>query len=123
MRGKAGCALVFAGEREGRIRPISPGRQAIAFVRDPGSTHFSDGTAEHEYTQEHDRLTRERAVALGLMEAPIQRFWGYRPYTPGGPVFRRLGDRLWLGTGGRKLGTILGASFARRLVEKELSAV
>ncbi len=122
VRGKAGSALVFPGEREGRIRPIARGRQAIAFVRDPGSTHFSDGTAEEGYTPEHDRQTRERAAALGLTEMPLRRYWGYRPYTAGGPVFRRLGERLWLATGGRKMGTILGACFAHRLVDGELGA-
>ncbi len=120
--GKAGASFVFQGEREGRIRPIARGRQAIAFVRDAGTIHFSDGTAEHEYTAEHDRLTLERAAAMGLSDEPIRRYWGYRPYTPGGPVFRRIGERTWIGTGGRKMGTILGASFARRLVEQELTS-
>ncbi len=118
--GKAGSSFVFHGEREGRIRQIVYGRQAIAFVRDPGTTHFSDGTAERDYTPEHDRRSLERATELGLTDEPSERLWGYRPYTPGGPVFRRIGQRTWLATGGRKIGTILGASFARRLVEDEL---
>ena len=117
--GKAGAAFAFPGEREGRIRRVAPGRQAIAFVRDPGTTHFSDGTAEREYTREHDRLTLGRAAEMGLMQ-PIQRFWGYRPYTRGGPVFQKVGNHTWVATGGRKLGTLLGASYARRLVEDEL---
>jgi glycine/D-amino acid oxidase-like deaminating enzyme len=118
--GKAGASFVFSGERPGRIRPVARGRQAVAFVRDPGTTHFSDGTAERDYTAKHDRLTLERAAALGLNGDPVKRYWGQRPYTPGGPVFRRLGERTWLATGGRKMGTIVGASFARRLVEQEL---
>ena len=118
--GKAGAAFVFSGERAGRIRNVAHGQQAIAFVRDPGCTHFSDGTAETEYREEHDRLTLERASALGLIDAPIQRIWGRRPYTPGGPLFQRLGQRAWLATGGRKMGTIMGAAFARRLIESEL---
>jgi hypothetical protein len=118
--GRAGSAFVFAGERPGRIRPVAWGRQAIAFVRDVGTTHFSDGTAERNHTAEHDRQTLARAAALGLTDAPVARLWGRRPYVPGGPVFRRLGERTWLATGGRKMGTILGASFARRLVEEEL---
>jgi glycine/D-amino acid oxidase-like deaminating enzyme len=118
--GKAGAAFSFAGERPGQLRPLSRGRQAIAFVRDPGSTHFSDGTAESVYTDEHEQQSLSRAKEFGL-EKPIRRYWGYRPYTPGGPVFMRLGERLWLGTGGRKMGTILAASFARRLVDEELS--
>jgi len=118
--GKAGAAFVFRGEREGRIRPFAPGRQAMAFARSPGTTYFSDGTAERDYTPAHDRQTLDRAAALGLTDRPVERLWGCRPYTPGGPVFRKVGSRTWLATGGRKMGTILGASCARRLVEEEL---
>ncbi len=120
ITGKAGAAFVFDGERAGRIRAVAPGRQAIAFVRDSGSTHFSDGTAELDYRDVHDRQSLARAAALGLTGAPIRRYWGRRPYTPGGPLFQKLGTRTWLATGGRKMGTIVGASFARRLVEEEL---
>ncbi len=117
VRGKAGAALLFPGEREGRIQPLSPGRQAIAFVREPGMTYFSDGTAEPEYTRVHEEQTLARAAALGLI-GPLGRYCGHRPYTRGGPFFQRIASRTWLATGGRKMGTILGASFARRLVEE-----
>lgn len=117
--GKAGAAFNYAGEREGRIRSIAHGRQAIAFVRDPGTTYFSDGTAERDFTPEHDLQSLQRASALGLI-APSQRLWGWRPYAPGGPAFLRIAARTWLATGGRKMGTILGAAFAGRLVEEEL---
>jgi glycine/D-amino acid oxidase-like deaminating enzyme len=120
--GKAGSSFVFPGERPGRIHVIDHGRQAIAFVRDPGTTHFSDGTAERNYTDAHDRATLERAASLEL-EGPLQRFHGDRPYTPEGPVFRKIGSRTWLATGGRKMGTLLGAAFARRLVQDELPLV
>lgn len=118
--GKAGAAFVFAGESAGRIRQLSHGRQAIAFVRDAGTTHFSDGTAERDYTEEHERQSLANAAALGLTGPPLTRLWGRRPYTAGGPLFVKLGRRTWLATGGRKMGTILGASFARRLIEEEL---
>jgi hypothetical protein len=117
--GKAGASFGFQGERAGRIRPIARGRQVIAFVRDAGTTHFRDGTAEREYTDDHDRQTLICAANMGMTE-PIKRYWGHRPYVSGGPLFRKLGNRLWVATGGRKMGTILGASFARRLVEDEL---
>jgi glycine/D-amino acid oxidase-like deaminating enzyme len=120
--GKAGASFVFPGERAGRIRPVAHGRQAVAFVRDAGSTFFSDGTAERDYLPEHDQQTLDRAAALGLTDPPLEKLWGRRPYTPGGPVFRQVGDRTWLATGGRKMGTILGAAFARRLVEDEILA-
>jgi glycine/D-amino acid oxidase-like deaminating enzyme len=120
VSGKAGAAFSFPGERQGRIRPVRPNGQAIAFVRDAGSTHFTDGTAVPDYTAEHDRQTLCRAAEMGLTAAPLRRFWGRRPYTPGGPLFRRLASRTWLATGGRKMGTVVGASFARRLVDDEL---
>ena len=119
VHGRAGAAFVFPGEREGRMQPVARGRQAVAFVRDPGMTYFSDGTAERDYTPDHDRRSLGRAEGLGLT-GPAHRLWGRRPYTPGGPVFRKLGARTWLGAGGRKVGLVLGASFARRLVEDEL---
>jgi hypothetical protein len=118
--GKAGTAFGFMGERVGHINPIARGRQAIAFVRDPGMTYFSDGTAEVDYTPHHEEQTLVRAADMGLTGSPIARWHGLRPYTPGGPLFRKLGARTWLATGGRKMGTIMGASFARRLVEEEL---
>jgi glycine/D-amino acid oxidase-like deaminating enzyme len=121
MQGRAGASLSFPSERPGRIRELAYGRQALAFVREPGLTHFSDGTAELVYTEANERATEEHAQALGLTEAPVARHWGRRPYTPGGPVFVQLGSRTWLATGGRKMGTILGASFAKRLVDEELA--
>jgi glycine/D-amino acid oxidase-like deaminating enzyme len=117
--GKAGSAFAFPGERDGRIRPLTSGCQAISFSRDPGTTYFSDGTAEFEHTTEHDRMTLSRAAELGLTN-PIQRLWGRRPYVQGGPLFQKLGSRLWVATGGRKMSTLLGASCARRLAEEEL---
>jgi glycine/D-amino acid oxidase-like deaminating enzyme len=119
VHGKAGAAFLFPGEGEGRIRQTEAGRQCLAFVRDRGFTYFSDGTTERLYTKEHDRQSLSRAVEMGLRE-PALRLWGNRPYTPGGPVFLQIASRTWLATGGRKMGTILGASFARRLVEEEL---
>ncbi len=119
VHGKAGAAFLFAGEREGRLRWLARGRQVLAFVRDAGTTYFSDGTAERDYTPEHDRQTLAQAAVMGLT-APIRRLWGIRPYTPGGPVFQKVAGRTWLATGGRKMGTILGAACARRLIEEEL---
>jgi glycine/D-amino acid oxidase-like deaminating enzyme len=117
--GRAGSAFLFSGERAGRIRQEAGGPQAIAFVRDTGTTYFSDGTAECEHTVEHDRRTLERAAEMGLTE-PVARLWGNRPYAPSGLVFEKIAGRTWLATGGRKMGTILGASCARRLVDEEL---
>jgi glycine/D-amino acid oxidase-like deaminating enzyme len=118
--GKAGAAFLFAGEREGRMQALARSRQAIAFVRDPGTTYLADGTAEMEYTEAHDAETLGRAAALGLTEPPVRRLWGRRPYTRGRPLFVKAAGRTWLATGGRKMGTVLGASCARRLVEEEL---
>jgi glycine/D-amino acid oxidase-like deaminating enzyme len=116
---KAGASFAFQGEREGRMRQVARSRQAVAFVRDSGTTYFSDGAAERDCTPEHDQQTLSHAAEMGLTD-PIKRFWGRRPYTPGGPLFQKIASRTWLATGARKMGTILGASFARRLVEEEL---
>jgi glycine/D-amino acid oxidase-like deaminating enzyme len=121
IHGRGGAAFLFPAENPGQIRTIGHGRQAIAFVRELGATYFSDGTAERDYTEEHDRLTLSRAAEMGLTGPPSRRLWGLRPYVPGGPVFQRQGRRIWLATGGRKMGTILAAACARRLVEEELS--
>lgn len=120
VHGRSGAALVFEGERPGRFRRLSRSRQAVAFVRDPGTTFFHDGTAEIDYKTEHDHQTLANARSLGLIEAPVQTIRGARPYVRGGPLFHRVGARTWLATGGRKVGIIVGASFARRLVEEEL---
>jgi hypothetical protein len=120
VHGKAGAAFSFAGETAGRIRPVSHGRQSIAFVRDPGHTYFSDGTAEKVYKPAHETATLDRAACFDLTR-PTARYWGQRPYVPGGPLFRQLGARTWVATGGRKMGTILGASYAARLVDEELA--
>ncbi len=118
VHSKTGAAFVFPGEREGRIHQAE-GRQSLAFVRDGGTTYFNDGTAERLYTEEHDRQSLSRAAEMGLTE-PSERLWGHRPYTSHGPFFQQIASRTWLASGGRKMGTILGASYARRLVEQEL---
>jgi hypothetical protein len=117
--GKAGSAYLFPGESSGRIRRLEAGRQALRFVREAGLTYFSDGTAERDHTAEHDRRTLAQAAACGLTGEPV-RLPGRRPYTPGGPVFRKIGERTVVATGGRKMGTVLAASFARRLIEEEM---
>ncbi len=123
VKGKAGSSFIFGGERPGRVQPLSRGRQAFAFARDPGRTYFSDGTAEQDFTPEHDLQSLRRAADLGLTDEPLRRIHGIRPYTPGGVFFQKIGTRTWLATGGRKMGTILGAACARRLVEEELRIV
>jgi glycine/D-amino acid oxidase-like deaminating enzyme len=117
---KAGSAFVFTRERPAKIRMLTPRRQAYAFVRDAGFTYFSDGTAEREYTPDHDRQSLARAADLGLTGPPAMRLWGCRPYVAKGPVCARMSHRSWLATGARKMGLILGASFASRLVDEEL---
>ena len=117
--GKAGAAFRFAGETAARISlgERSGRHSALAFVREAGAAYFNDGTAEVDFGPENERRTLDRAGAMSLTD-PIERLWGIRPYTRGGPVFRRLGARTWLATGGRKLGTLFGAVFARRLLEE-----
>jgi hypothetical protein len=119
IHGRIGASYIFQGESPARMYQLGPNRRVQAFVRDPGTTWFSDETSELVFTAEHERQSLERAAEIGLTGTPrVCR--GRRPYVPGGPVFRQLGNRTWLATGGRKLGTVMGASYARRLVEEEL---
>src|SRR5262249_29873937 len=93
--GKARAGLLFPGERDGQMRTVAPSGQPLAFVRTAGTTYFSDGTAEREYTSDHDRRTLARAATLGLTGQPVARLFGRRPYAPGGPVFLKVGARTW----------------------------
>ena len=70
VQGKEGTSLIFPREGPGRMVEIAHGRQALAFPRDPGTTFFSDGTAERDYTDFHERQTQARAAELGLTACP-----------------------------------------------------
>ena len=101
--------------------PSPTDAQAVAFVREPGQILFADGTAEEQYIPDHDRQSLARAAELfGLTDPPLARRYGIRPFTPGGPLFKRLGQPTWLATGAHKLGIIMGAAYARRLIEEEM---
>jgi glycine/D-amino acid oxidase-like deaminating enzyme len=119
IHARIGASYIFEGETPARSYQLGPNRRVLSFVRDPGTTWFSDETSELVFTEAQERESLGRAAAIGLTGTP-QICRGRRPYVPGGPVFRRLGNRTWLATGGRKLGTVMGASYARRLVEEEL---
>lgn len=133
VTGKAGSVYLFA-ERTPRARlwRWAPYRQALRFERpdDGGVTYFSDGSAilDRNYSPAvHDAATLSRARNLGLDPqgaggAP-RRLHGLRPYIKGGPYFGRPragvagpARRLWIGAGTEKAGTVLGAAFARMLV-------
>ena len=122
VTGKAGSSFIFGGESPGRVQPLSRGRQAYAFVRDPGTTYFSDGTAERDFTPEHDLQSLRRAADLGLPDGPLRRIHGIRPYTSGGVFFQKIGANL-VGNGRTEDGHGPGGRLWRRLVEEELRIV
>jgi hypothetical protein len=85
--GKAGSAYLFPGENSGRIRQLAYGRQALRFVRDPGATYFSDGTAERDHSAE-----RTQGCGCGVVGRmwPADRCFGSLATVPGR---RRVGGR------------------------------
>ena len=120
VEGRGGLALQYGGEISPRMKLWAPYRQAMAFPRDSGKTYFSDGTAHKEYDRRrhyYDEATIGRAEELFSLRDPTERLFGYRPYCEGGLVFERPSQRLFVGTGGRKLGTLIGAYVAKKLVE------
>jgi len=123
LKGKAGTALTFAGEHPGAIWRWAPYRQTMGFRRDPGFTYFADGTAilADRYAASHVEATVGRARRLGLTLPPVVAHTGIRPYVDGGPLFRRARPRVWVGAGGEKSGTVLGAAFAELLM-REIAA-
>lgn len=78
------------------------------------------GILEKNFTDEHRTRTRQRAKDMACIEGGI--ITGIRPYTKGNNlgVFEKLGNRLYVSTGGAKNGTILGATHGLQLL-KELS--
>jgi hypothetical protein len=119
VSGRYGAALLFRGGTVPRIETWAPYRQSLAFVRDAGSTYFSDGTAVVASSWGLQRIqeTAGRAAEMGLTRH-VDILAGARPYAAGGPWFARVGRRTWAATGGEKSGTVLGAAFAARLMRE-----
>lgn len=92
------------------ILPYAPYRQAVWFNR--GATPwFGDGTAiiEKNFTQDHVDKTIKRAKDLANFSGKV--ITGKRPYMKGynNGFFQKLGDKLYVSTGGAKNGTIIAA--------------
>ncbi len=117
-----GSAYAFAktaNDQESKIVSLPQSRHAISFERDEGLMHFVDGTSAEIHTRANQQATLHCASDMGLYN-PVMVWLGQKPYCQGGPVFDKLGSRLWVGTGGRQYGTVVAASFAKRLVEEEI---
>jgi len=70
------------------------------------------------YTHEHLEIQKTLKRFIDDEINPHVDEWEEAEIFPAHQVFKRLGERIWLATGGRKMGTILGASFALRLIDE-----
>ncbi len=123
IRPKVGAAIIYNHEiEEPRISVYAPYKQAVSFVRDPGTTWFGDGTAILLKNWDSSRITdiEQRARKWhGLGPERVKRvIVGQRPFTssPQG-VFKQISPKTWVVTGGGKNGTILAAYYAQKFVE------
>lgn len=113
-----GAALWFrkpAGYRP-RVELWAPYRHQMTVLHGDRA-YFGDGNALKHWSPERLRQTRERAAAWFSGE-PTQSCVGARPYCEGGPAFGELDDGVWVGSGLAKFGSLVGAAFARRLMEE-----
>jgi hypothetical protein len=119
IRALAGCAIIGEGViKTPTIHVYAPYRQAVFFSRERNETWFGDGTAimAKNYTDEHTVKSVGRAKDLAKTTGtPLV---GYRPYIKGlnNGLFEKLGNRLFVMTGGAKNGTILAASQTLQLL-------
>lgn len=112
IRSLAGSAVIGKGHVEQpTIHIYAPYRQAVWFSRERDETWFGDGTAilEKNFKPEHVDKTAERARDLASISGKT--YTGYRPYIKGANngLFEKLGNNLYVMTGGAKNGTILAA--------------
>lgn len=123
IQSKVGVAIIYKDEVEKPlIWAYAPYKQAIAFVRDPGTTWFGDGTAIVMKNWDESRINKTvlRGAQLGLNQERIKQYIvGQRPFTrlPIG-IFKRVSPKTWVVTGGGKNGTILAAYYAQLFVEE-----
>ena len=120
IRGLVGSCIIGEGKvKTPTINVYAPYKQAVFFNRGENETWFGDGTSiiEKNFTDEHRTRTRQRAKDMANIEGGI--ITGTRPYTKGNNlgVFEKLGNRLYVSTGGAKNGTILGATHGLQLLK------
>jgi hypothetical protein len=94
------------------INVYAPYRQAVWFNRDENEAWFGDGTAivAKNFDRSHIDRTKNRSIEMARFY-DIRSVSGQRPYvktsSPG--FFKKLGNNLFVSTGGAKNGTILAA--------------
>lgn len=121
---KAGSAVLFP-EVSGKpafIKPWAPYKQIVGFDRKDGYW-IGDGSAilQKNYTLSRERESVQRCLDAApfpsLSHGRHKVLTGLRPYTDVNPcVCDQVKPRLWVATGARKNGTLLGAWCAQRIV-------
>jgi glycine/D-amino acid oxidase-like deaminating enzyme len=123
LSGKIGAAWLYPTVNQpGFIIPWAPYKQIVGFDRGDGYW-VSDGTAikPSNYTDGRREESFGRCkLGMGRTgeDLPVKELVGIRPYTKELPCFcREVSPGLWVATGARKNGTLLGAWCADRIVK------
>jgi len=120
LTAKKGIAWIF---HEGMavpniIRPWAPYKQIVRTTHGPNRTWIGDGTAllpNHWTKEAEERIYRRIKPHAPPHYTKLERQRGLRPYLDEG--FQRIGDKLWLATGGAKSGTAMAGVAANRIAE------
>jgi glycine/D-amino acid oxidase-like deaminating enzyme len=122
LTGRAGSAWLYQGlQQNGFIIPWAPYKQIVGFDRGDGYW-VSDGSAikPENWTEQ-----RKSASFLRCSLDPDQvlgkpkELTGIRPYTKESPCLcKEVSPGLWVATGARKNGTLLGAWCAQKIVKE-----
>lgn len=109
------------------IQPWAPYRQITGFHRGPTEYWIGDAQALKPESCSDEQRARSLGRCADAAELPpeaARTHFGYRPYASGlggkPALVHRVGDRVWVATGGAKNGTIGAAWAAREMVEKTL---
>jgi glycine/D-amino acid oxidase-like deaminating enzyme len=107
------------------ILPYAPYKQAVWFNFGKNDAWFGDGTSilRKNFDQSLIDRTESRAMEFAKLES-VKTTTGMRPYVDkhSGGYYSKLGDRLFVSTGGAKNGTALAAANCLQLI-KDIKSV
>lgn len=120
VTGQAGVAWLWPAGRieEPFIRVWAPYKQIVAFNRGDG-LWIGDGTTVRHWSRCHEEAALRRCIkALGNIEVPPKRLFGYRPYVKDSKpcLLKELRPGLWIATGGAKNGTLAAGWCADQVI-------
>lgn len=122
LTGRTGSAWLYPGlHQQPFIIPWAPYKQIVGFDRGDGYW-VSDGSAikPENWTAQRKSASFMRCALVGAAEMLVPKeLTGIRPYTKESPCFcKQVAPGLWVATGARKNGTLLGAWCAQKIAKE-----